>query len=122
MAEAVDQARHEFWRPPMPASVSVATPERSATCSCGTEFIVSSLFCHACGAKRAELNPVPAFEIPGWSELASIGHRIGPPCPAPFVFLFGVLGVGGCLAVVLFFSPRPALDWQAIQLWRIEWL
>jgi hypothetical protein len=122
MAEAVDQARHEFWRPPMPTSVAVTPPERSATCSCGTEFIVSSLYCHACGAKRADLNPAHAFEIPGWSELVSLGGRIGLTMPATIAFLVGVLCVSGALAVTLFFSARTALDWQAVQLWRIEWL
>jgi hypothetical protein len=28
----------------------------------------------------------------------------------------------GALAVSVFFSARTVLDWQAIQLWRIEWL
>jgi hypothetical protein len=28
----------------------------------------------------------------------------------------------GALAVSVFFSVRTMLDWQAIQLWRIEWL
>ncbi len=28
----------------------------------------------------------------------------------------------GALAVSVFFSGQTALDWQAIQLWRIEWL
>ncbi len=122
MAEAVDQASHEFWRPPMPTSVAVTTPERSATCSCGTEFIVSSLYCHACGAKRADLNPAHSFEIPGWSELVSVGDRLGLTMPATIAFLVGLLCVAGALAVSLFFSARTALDWQAIQLWRIEWL
>jgi hypothetical protein len=121
MAEAVDQARHEFWRPPMPTSVTVTDTERSATCSCGTEFIVSSLFCHACGAKRADLNPAH-FELPGWAELLSLGERLGLTMPATIAFLVGVLCVSGALAVSLFFTARTALDWQAIQLWRIEWL
>jgi hypothetical protein len=122
MAEAVDQARHEFWRPPMPTSVAVASPERSATCSCGTEFIVSSLFCHACGAKRADLNSAHPFELPGWSEFVSLGDRLGLTIPATIAFLVGMLCVAGALAVSLFFSARTPLDWQAIQLWRIEWL
>ena len=42
--------------------------------------------------------------------------------PATIAFLLGVLCVVGALAVSLFFSARTALDWQAIQLWRIEWL
>jgi hypothetical protein len=42
--------------------------------------------------------------------------------PATVAFLLGVLCLAGALAVSLFFSARTALDWQAIQLWRIEWL
>jgi hypothetical protein len=122
LMEAVDQTRHEFWRPPMPASAKVAGPERSATCRCGTEFIVSSLYCHACGASRPDLNATRALEIAGLPELASLGGRLGLTMPAVIAFLVGVLCVVGALAVSVFFSARTVLDWQAIQLWRIEWL
>jgi hypothetical protein len=128
MAEAADQAQHDFWRPPMP--VSEAAPnrgrsdERSSTCRCGTEFIVSSLYCHACGTSRPDLSVSAArtLEIPGLAELASLGERLGLTTPAVIAFLVGVLCVVGALAVSVFFSARTVLDWQAIQLWRIEWL
>ena len=132
MAEAADQTRQEFWRPPMSASAAVASrgrgcggrdDERSATCSCGTEFIVSSLYCHACGASRPDLGAgVRTLEIPGLAELLALGERLGLTTPALIAFLLGVLCVVGALAVSVFFSVRTVLDWQAIQLWRIEWL
>ncbi len=126
MAEAADQAQHEFWRAPMPTatSASVSVPERSATCPCGTEFIVSSLYCHACGAQRPDLEAgaVRRLEIPGLSELAALGERLGLTMPAVFAFLAGILCLVGALAVSVFFSARTVLDWQAIQMWRIEWL
>ena len=126
MAEAADQVQRDFWRPPMPASRaggSSASSERSAACrQCGTEFIVSSVYCHACGAKRPDLNAVRTLEIPGGAELASLGERLGLTTPAVIAFLLGIFCVVGALAVSVFFSPRTALDWQAIQLWRIEWL
>ncbi len=123
MAEAADQIQRDFWRPPTPASKAVASPERSAACRlCGTEFIVSSLYCHACGAKRPDLSAARTLEIPGRAELASLSERLGLTMPAVIAFLLGVLCVLGALAVSVFFSPRTALDWQAIQLWRIEWL
>ena len=123
MAEAADQAQHDFWRPPMPASKAVANRERSATCHrCATEFIVSSLYCHACGASRPDLNARRTLEIPGLAELASLGERLGLTTPAVIAFLVGVLCVVGALAVSVFFSARTVIDWQAIQLWRIEWL
>ena len=42
--------------------------------------------------------------------------------PAAVAFLIGLFCMVGALAVSVFFSARTALDWQAIQLWRIEWL
>lgn len=106
----------------MSASELIAHPEPSSTCSCGSEFIVSSLYCHACGAKRPGLNATPDFEIPGRAELASLGERLGLTTPAVTAFIFGIFCVAGALGVSLFFSVRTMLDWQAIQLWRIEWL
>jgi hypothetical protein len=123
MSEAANQIQHDFWRPPLPASTAVATPERSWACRhCGSEFIVSSLYCHSCGAKRPDLNAARTLEIPGRAELASLAERLGLTMPAVVAFLLGMLCILGALAVSVFFSARTALDWQAIQLWRIEWL
>jgi hypothetical protein len=36
--------------------------------------------------------------------------------------LAGVFCLVGALAVSVFFTAQTALDWQAIQMWRIEWL
>ena len=120
MAEAADQVQHEFWRPPMAgAAATIANPERSATCRCGTEFIVSSLYCHSCGAKRPDLTAGRTLEIPGLAEVASLGERLDISTPAVIAFLLGIFCLVGAVAVSVFFSAR---DWQAIQLWRIEWL
>ncbi|MGO9862046.1 MAG: hypothetical protein ACLPLR_00420 [Terriglobales bacterium] len=126
MEEAVDQAQHEFWRAPIAAAgdfVDLAeSDERSATCRCGTEFIVSSLYCHVCGVRRPGLNGRRALRIPGLAELAALRERLGLTTLALVAFLLGVLCVMGSLSVSVFFSARTVLDWQAIQLWRIEWL
>ena len=123
MSEAANQVQHDFWRPPVPASTAVATPERTSACrDCGTEYIVSSLYCHACGTKRPDLNAARTLEIPGRAELASLAERLGLTMPATVAFLLGMVCVLGALAISVFFSARTALDWQAIQLWRIEWL
>jgi hypothetical protein len=106
----------------MLASNALANPERSTACRCGAEFIVSSLYCHACGASRPDLKAARTLEIPGLAELASLGERLGLTTPAVIAFLLGALCVVGALAVSVFFSARTVLDWQAIQLWRIEWL
>ena len=121
MAEVVNQAHHDFWRPPTPEVTAVQ--ERSETCDeCGTEFIVGSRFCHSCGASRPELSATRTIEIPGLTELAALGKRFGLTTPALAAFLFGMLCMVGAVAVGIIFTARTALDWQAIQLWRIEWL
>ncbi len=112
----------------MPTSEAVSrrepSEERSATCRCGTEFLVSSLYCHACGASRPDpgVSITRTLEIPGLAELAALGVRLGLTTPTLVAFLLGVFCVAGALGVSVFFSARTLLDWQAIQLWRIEWL
>jgi len=121
MAEALDHARQEFWRPPV-HDVAVAN-ERSATCSeCRTEFIVGSRYCHSCGAGRPEITAVRTVEIPGITELNALGKRLRLTTPALIAFLFGALSLLAALAIGFLFTARTTLDWQAVQLWRIEWL
>jgi hypothetical protein len=123
MAEAANQPQHEFWRPPMLGAETVIKLQRTTVCrQCGTEFIVSSVYCHSCGLKRPALNAEPNLEIPGLAELSALGERIGLTTPAVAAFLLGAMCLVGALAVSVCFSARTTLDWQAIQLWRIEWL
>jgi hypothetical protein len=124
MASAADQAQHEFWRAPATASAvdALASRDRSSACKCGSEFIVSSVYCHACGARRPELGATRIIEIPGVAELLSLGERLGLNTPSLIAFLLGGLCLVGALAVSVFFTARTVIDWQAIQLWRIEWL
>jgi hypothetical protein len=131
MAEALDQAQHEFWRPPVKASEVIIgqsqNQDRSETCNdCGTEFIVGSRFCHSCGATRTESSVVRTetrtMEVPGLAELAALGKRFGLSRVSLAAFLFGMFCLVGALSVSIVFTARTTLDWQAIQLWRIEWL
>ncbi|MGA2001999.1 MAG: hypothetical protein ABSG70_01375 [Terriglobales bacterium] len=123
MAEVVNQAQNEFWRPPVSVPEVAASQDLSEACrQCGTEFIVSSRFCHSCGASRLELTATRTIEIPGLTELAALGKRFGLTAPALAAFLFGLFCLVGALSVGIIFTSRTALDWQAIQLWRIEWL
>lgn len=120
MAEVANPARHEFWRPPAPEKV--VGQERSETCEeCRTEFIVSSRYCHCCGASRP-LGTTQEAEIPGLTEFTALGKRLGLATPSLIAFLFGSLCLLATLSVGILFTARTPLDWQAVQLWRIEWL
>jgi hypothetical protein len=116
-----NHARQEFWQPP---TIEVAAGrELSEACDeCGTEFIVGARFCHCCGTSRPGLTATHLVQIPGLAELTALGKRLGLTMPALIAFLFGMASLLGALAVGVVFTARTALDWQAIQLWRIECL
>jgi len=122
MAEVVNPARQQFWQPP--ATDVTAAQERSETCAeCRTEFIVGSRYCHRCGASRPiNVAARMAAEVPGVAEFTRLGKRLGLPMPSLIAFLFGAFGLIAALSVGIIFTAHNTLDWQAIQLWRIEWL
>lgn len=127
MAEAAQSAQHEFWRPPMPAATGTAghTEMVEACDRCGAEFIVDSRFCHACGAGRADLNPGMVARLQEKLTLAQfigLGESLGLSTASFLAFVAGVLCLIGALGVGMIFSARTMVDWQAVQLWRIEWL
>jgi hypothetical protein len=121
MAGVVNQAHNEFWTPP--AAQIVASQVRSQTCEdCQTEFIVGSRYCHCCGASRPQQSLERVVEIPGLTELSSLRIRLGLTTPSLIAFFVGAFCLVGAVSVGILFTARTALDWQAIQLWRIEWL
>ena len=122
MAEMATPTRQEFWQPP--ATEVPAGPERSQTCEeCRTEFIVGSRYCHSCGASRP-MNAATtiAADVPGVVEVTRFGKRLGLAAPPLIAFLFGAFCLAAALSVGILFTAHNTLDWQAIQLWRIEWL
>ena len=125
MSEVIDQAQHEFWRPPMQAaSDAAASHDLCETCPrCGTEFIVGSRFCHTCGSHRPGLHDHSVLpKVPGLAEFISLGERLGLATAAFIAFAVGVFCLVGAVAVGVIFGAKTLTDWQAIQLWRIEWL
>jgi cytosine/uracil/thiamine/allantoin permease len=47
---------------------------------------------------------------------------VGLSTAAFIAFLVGIVCMVGAIGVGVIFGARTVLDWQAVQLWRIEWL
>jgi len=133
MAEAAQQAQHEFWRPPVQAvaTESAARADMVEACDrCGTEFIVGSRFCHTCGANRPGVRQSSGVWLTTAMKtvavaakgVSSLGERLGLPAASFLAFVAGGVCILGALGVGVIFSARTVLDWQAVQMWRIEWL
>jgi len=121
MSEAVPNTQQEFWRPP---GVHSAEPVLVEACyRCGAEFMVSARFCHVCGAARLMQEETTAAQR--WVhhlEFHSIQSWLGLRT-APLIAFFIGLGCGVAAILAGFiYSVHTALEWQAVQAYRIQWL
>jgi hypothetical protein len=128
MADLAHHAEGDFWQAP------VATPGVSATvrthslveasCAhCGTEFVMGAAFCHVCGGSRELRVSGPAAQ--GWTRYLQFHHikrAFGLSTASLMAFLLGLGCTLAALLVGFIFSANTVLDWQAVQMWRIEWL
>jgi hypothetical protein len=126
MSEVMHNEAQEFWRPPVvPAARSEAL---SSTCECGTEFMIGARFCHVCGRARDAKLPsahqtwTRSVELVKSLELHRIREWVALPTASFIAFLSGIVCVLAALMVGIVYSAQNLADFQAIQLWRIEWL
>ena len=118
------EERQEFWKPAVPPrEESLQTEAAGQVCDqCGTDFLMGSRFCHVCGADRHTNLTSPGAGIREWFDFASLRDAMGQTTGS-LVALF--LGLACIIAVAItgfLYTATTTLDWQAIQIWRIEWL
>jgi len=126
MSDAVHNVQQEFWRPPL--SQPTATTNLAEACRrCGTEFMVGAAFCHICGATRHRANLIASsswgkdFGFLRVLEFSSVKTWFGLPLAALCAFLVGMGFLGVALSMG-FISVHDTSGFQAVQLWRIQWL
>jgi hypothetical protein len=89
--------------------------------------MVGAAFCHICGSNRhradASLsrNWTKHLELARALDFVRIKNWLGLPLPSLCAFLAGVLFLIVALSLGLA-SVHDASDFEAIQLWRIQWL
>jgi len=130
MSEVLQNASQEFWRPPALRS-EPAVPSLAEACDhCETEFIVGAHFCHVCGAARlSKVDKLPTHSL--WLEcleflraleLYRLKEWFGLSTASFVAFLAGAACVLAAITVGLVYPDQNLADFQAVQLWRIEWL
>ena len=125
MSDLVRDAQQEFWRPPIPQASPVL--HLAEVCRrCNTEFMVGAAFCHICGMSRHR----SGVSAPGWTqhfqflrvlEFGRIKAWFNLPMASLCAFLLGTALVIVALGVGLM-GVHDFSDFEAIQLWRIQWL
>ena len=123
MSEYAQNINQEFWRPPVPG---VAVPEvrtQPETCSrCSTEFVVGARFCYVCGMERESELEVSGASITRFLDLRLICNALGLTVGSLIAFVIGIVCIAAAIAVGFMYTASTVLDWQAVQVWRIEWL
>jgi hypothetical protein len=126
MSQAAHNPTQEFWQPPVAHPQSLPALE-CACAGCGSEFMVGARFCHVCGVSRSSKSAtVPAWMQPleflKTLEFQSIKDWLGLSLASLIAFFAGLGCILAAVAVGLIYSVQSLADFQAIQLWRLEWL
>ena len=125
---------YEHWEDEAPAANSknavatepalpVAEPHvRHDLCEhCGAEFVVNSPFCRMCGRARegAVRRKKSRWDVLDFYQLR---RRLGLSVGAMVCFIIGVICIGAGVAMGFMYTANTFSEWQAIQIWRGEWL
>lgn len=118
--------RQEFWKPAIvPPVEGHEIQEASAGCpTCGIE-IIEGHACPRCSRAGAETSAVRGDTglSRSWRALVDQWRQAsGRNLAATAALVAGGACVVTAAATSLFFKPTNFLDWQAVQIWRIEWL
>lgn len=125
MAQSARSTDHEYWRPPNPTIVRLQPPVPVSCPRCSTELLTGAFFCHVCGtAREKNLLPVSSqtTSVISYLDIGILRRRLGLSVPSLLFFLLGVACMLFAALLGFIFRMDTLLDWQAVQLWRIEWL
>jgi hypothetical protein len=104
-----------------PAGKGYAGPRTDVCEHCGTEFVVQSLFCRMCGW-RAEGDITSELQSASRLDFHVLRRKLNLNAAALVCFLAGIVCLGAAASVSFIFNANNLVDWQAVQIWRIEWL
>lgn len=141
MGGALRQNQKEaYWKPMLNHAVEQQEPEkrdsavitadrpkqnsesRSGVCShCGTEFVVRSPYCRMCGW-RSESYETQEIATASKLDFHALRRRMNLTTAALICFIAGLGSLIAAATVGFIYSANTLVDWQAIQIWRIEWL
>src|SRR5258708_26858267 len=113
-------SKQEFWKQALtPRQQPEQLPELSCT-HCGVRLAAGSSFCHACG--DAIQPPSAAPRIRARFTLALVRDSLGQTTPSLICLFLGAVCMIPTLVIGFIYTTNTLLDWQAVQVWRIEWL
>lgn len=119
--------RQEFWKPVAPRlEVGAAGESPTTACGqCGGSLASGSRFCPTCGAENQAATAGLHTSEPqaaSWPELAALRRWFGRMSLSLAALALGCACIVAAVVTGFVFNANTLVDWQAVQLWRIEWL
>jgi hypothetical protein len=123
MSGAAHNLDQEYWQPPAQTPSARPAPMSVEVCPrCNTDFVIGARFCHVCGAEREPRPELTGSRAGGLIDLRAVRDKLGLTLAALLAFVVGIACVVAAVATGLIYTATTTLDWQAVQVWRIEWL
>ncbi len=122
MSHATHNLEQEFWRPPVQNEVQEVRSAVEICPRCNTEFLVGSRFCYICGGQRESDARSGQSSVLHFLDIRLIGNALGLTTASLLAFIAGLACVIAAFATGLIYTASTVLDWQAVQIWRVEWL
>lgn len=120
------EERQEFWKPVVAHrqenQAAVASAEQICQ-NCGSDFLMGSRFCHVCGTDRQiNLADSTPTGVGAWFDFIGLRDTLGQTTASFIALILGCACLIAAAVTGFLFTATTLLDWQAVQLWRIEWL
>ena len=124
MAQASRSGTQEYWRPANPdvARLIDSSTTTAACWNCGTEYPAGALFCHVCGSSREKRAATTVSAIVSGKSQVFSKRWLTANISSLLCFIAGLLCVVAAAVTGAIYRIGNLTDWQAVQLWRIEWL
>jgi hypothetical protein len=121
-ASKIDE-QEEFWKPVVATPPQVTENEARPACrNCGTNFLIGSRFCYICGTGRHIGLARRSAGLRGWLDLGHLIESLEQNLASLVALVLGSACVVAAIVTGFFYTATTLLDWQAVQIWRIEWL
>jgi len=117
------ETRQEFWRPAQEQLYPSAVAHTPMCTQCGADYVLGSRFCHVCGAGRDErAHDRSARFKEKLAFVTQIPEAMNLSVASAVLFAVGVFCAIAAIVVGFIYSATTLVDWQAVQIWRMEWM
>ncbi len=125
MADMTRGPSQEYWRPAPGAGSSFragpTTGNEKYCVICGTPYAIAARFCHSCGVNREDALQKRNL-LKDWLDWDAMRTRLGLSMASLICVLAAAIFVMAAVITGLVYNTSTLAEWQAVQIWRIEWL